>query len=537
MKKFDIFNKKEGARLEDKEKHEKVHKEWNRREFIRTTGLFSFAFSTGLGGFPVLTSADNSMLKMLSSLPEDRILVLINLNGGNDGLNMVVERHNDEYYRIRPDIGVRENNMWHLSDQIGMPLNTQSLRNLWDEGQMKVIHNVGYPNPNYSHFRSSDIWASASDSDTIVNTGWIGRFLEEEYPEFLEAQPTHPPAIQIGVQADLTFRGKDFTSALALSNPEEFYRLASTGNLYPTDNIPNTLYGDELRYVRQTVNSAFRYSDSIRTAFNKGQVNAQYPNHYFARSLEIVSKLIKGGLKTKVYMVSLYGFDTHAGQLDSHPFLMETLANSVNAFYTDLGQELSGRVLSTTFSEFGRTIYENASDGTDHGTGAPMLMFGGNIGQGFVGNPPDLINLDQYGDPFFDVDFKDVYNTILTGWFGFDDRLAEFMIGQKLNKLNGMLPPYKAPEGMNAHSVLFGHRKNPTNKDEVNFQIGTPYDGSYIIELTDVSGQVVRKIAEGFLDGGVHIVSYNFKQKQVRPGKYFAVLRFAGLAHRRVIYV
>lgn len=236
-------------------------------------------------------------------------------------------------------------------------------------------------------------------------------------------------------------------------------------------------------------------------------------------------------------MVSLYGFDTHAGQLDSHPFLMETLANSVNAFYTDLGQELSGRVLSTTFSEFGRTIYENASDGTDHGTGAPMLMFGGNIGQGFVGNPPDLINLDQYGDPFFDVDFKDVYNTILTGWFGFDDRLAEFMIGQKLNKLNGMLPPYKAPEGMNAHSVLFGHRKNPTNKDEVNFQIGTPYDGSYIIELTDVSGQVVRKIAEGFLDGGVHIVSYNFKQKQVRPGKYFAVLRFAGLAHRRVIYV
>lgn len=537
MKKYDIHHKRPGALLADKEKHEEEHKNWSRREFLRTTGLFSFALSTTLAGFPLLAAEENSFLHLFNTHSEDRILVLIQLNGGNDGLNTVIDRFNDKYYQIRPGIAIQENNLWALSDKIGMPLVSDPLRTLWDAGQMKVIQNVGYPNPNYSHFRSSDIWASASPAEEVVNTGWIGRFLEEQNPAFLEAQPVHPPAIQIGVQTDLVFRGENLTSALALRSPEEFYRLASSGNLYNVNGLDNTPAGRELKYVRQTANSAFRYSSAIKDAYNKGQSSVAYLNHYFSQSLNIVAKLIKGGLKTKVYMVNLYGFDTHANQISSHENLMRNLAAGVTSFYEDLGQEKSKSVLSMTFSEFGRTIYENASAGTDHGTGAPIFLFGGEIGQGFIGNPPDLNNLDHYGDPFFEIDFKDVYNTVLQSWFGMDPRLTEFLMGQKQNHLMGMLPPYNAPKGANAFDVIIGHRLDPQRLNTFNIQFGLPASGPYILELTDSSGQVVRKLSEGLKEAGIHIYNFDPQQKSVKPGKYFYRLKFAGKVYRRVIYI
>ncbi|MBK8348529.1 MAG: DUF1501 domain-containing protein [Saprospiraceae bacterium] len=221
-------------------------------------------------------------------------------------------------------------------------------------------------------------------------------------PAFTEAQPTVPPALQIGVQTDLVFQGQNNNLALAISSPNEFYKLAVSGQLYDLTSLDQTPADLSLAYVRQVANSAFRYSQSISNAYNKGRNEVIYPDNNLAQQLAIVAKLIKGRLGTKVFMVYIDGFDTHANQNNNHPVLMQRLSSSISAFYKDLAkQEIDDKVLGMTFSEFGRTIYENGSAGTDHGTGAPIMLFGKGLGKGIVGQPPDLINTDQYGDPLF----------------------------------------------------------------------------------------------------------------------------------------
>lgn len=532
-----IFKKRPGALLADKDKHEEIHKEWSRRSFIKTTGLATFGLSTILGKTPILTAAESAWLSMIQNNHEDKILVLINLNGGNDGLNTVIDRFNDEYYSIRPTIAIQESNLWPLTPNIGMHGATQNLQPLWDNGQMKVIQNVGYANPNYSHFRSSDIWASASESDVVDDTGWIGRYIQEEFPAFLEAQPTTPPAIQIGVQTDLTFKGDEMASALAFRNPGEFYQLASSGNLYPTDHLTNSPYDTELTFVRRTANSAFRYSNTIRQAYNSARSNSNYPDVNLGRSLSIVSRLIKGGLKTKVYMVTIGGFDTHANQADFHALLLQRLADSVSAFYSDLGNELSQKVLSMTFSEFGRTIFENGSVGTDHGTGAPILMFGGQIGQGIVGSPPNLLDLDHYGDPYFDIDFKDVYNTVINQWFGIDPRLSAFMLGNKLQIIPGLLPDYTPPAGANAYIVLLGHKTQPDNRLLIQIQYALLREGDVVLELLDPSGQVIRNLMKDFKEVGTHSFILNRQSLGLKPGKYLYQIKTGGKIYQRPIWM
>ena len=532
-----IFNKRPGALLADKDKHEEIHKEWSRRSFIKTTGLATFGLSTILGKTPILTAAESAWLSMIQNNHEDKILVLINLNGGNDGLNTVIDRFNDEYYNIRPTIAIPESNLWPLTPDIGMHGATQNLQPLWDNGQMKVIQNVGYANPNYSHFRSSDIWASATDSDVVEDTGWIGRYIQEEFPAFLDAQPTTPPAIQIGVQTDLTFKGDEMASALAFRNPGEFYQLASSGNLYPTDHLTNNPYDTELTFVRRTANSAFRYSNTIRQAYNSARSNSNFPDVNLGRSLSIVSRLIKGGLKTKVYMVTIGGFDTHANQADFHALLLQRLADSVSAFYSDLGNELSQKVLSMTFSEFGRTIFENGSVGTDHGTGAPILMFGGQIGQGVVGSPPDLLDLDHYGDPYFEIDFKDVYNTVINQWFGIDPRLSAFMLGNKLQIIPGLLPEYTLPTGANAYIVLLGHKTQPDNRLITQIQYALLREGDVVLELLDPSGQVIRNLMKDFKVAGTHSFILNRKSLGLKPGKYLYQIKTGGKIYQRPLFM
>jgi uncharacterized protein (DUF1501 family) len=533
-----VFDKRLGALLADKEKHEEAHKNWSRRSFIQTSGLAAFGLSTLLGKTPIMAAAENTWLRMLQNIgAEDRILVLINLNGGNDGLNTVIDRFNQEYYRIRPTIAIQESNLWPLNDAIGMHNATQRLRPLWDNGQMRVIQNVGYANPNYSHFRSSDIWATATESNVVGTTGWIGRFIQEEFPAFLEAQPTTPPAVQIGVQTDLAFKSKDISSALAFRNPEEFYQLAASGNLYPTEHLGNALYDQELTFLRRTANSAFRYSNTIRQAYNSARSTSVYPNVNFGRGMSIVARLIKGGLKTKVYMVTLGGFDTHADQFDFHATLMQRLGNAVAAFYEDLGPELSRKVLSMTTSEFGRTIFENGSVGTDHGTGAPMLLFGGDIGQGVFGSPPDLLDLDHYGDPYFEIDFKDVYNTVINSWFGIDPRLSEFMLGQKQQTIPGLLPEYTPPLGANAYIVLLGHRTHPEQRHILQIQFATLRDGDVKLEILDKSGQVIRRVFSTYYQAGTHVYDLNRQKEGLQPGKYLYQIKTGGKVYQRPLYL
>lgn len=531
------YKKRQGASLEHRSAHEKEHQNWDRRKFLKMTGMAALGSAFMLNNSPVQAFSPTPLLNSLNSADcGDRILVLIRLKGGNDGLNTVIHRDNDEYYNIRPTLAVPENGLWALNDAYGMPNEMQALQSFWEEGMMKVIHNVGYPDANYSHFRSSDIWASASDSDELVTTGWLGRLLDRQLPAFQTASPVIPPALQIGIQANMIFRADFGNMALAISNPAEFYQLAQTGQLYTTGTggqSPNEL---ELDYVRTVANSAFRYSESIQDAYNTGSNQAAYPNNYLAEQLTIISRLIKGKLGTKVYMVSIGGFDTHSNQADTHPILMQYVVDSVKAFFDDL--EISGHtenVLAMTFSEFGRTIFENGSFGTDHGTGAPMMIFGKNIGSGFHGEAPDLTNLDMYGDPFYSVDFRSVYATVLSNWLCIPPEVSENALGQSFGIIEDLLPPSSPPIGSNEVGILLGHKAIPGQGPTFDINYGIKQRGRVRIILLNESGQAIRILHDQFEERGSHHFVFHPGSFFVPSGSYFYRLEAGGMAYTRKI--
>ena len=522
----------------DASAHEEEHKGWNRRDFLQSAGLFTAGMAATLGGVPVYALGNAWKMAPLSALESDRVLVLIQMRGGNDGLNMVIDRFNSEYYNIRPTLGIAEANLWALDAKTGMSNRMIDLQPMWNDGKMKVIHNVGYPDPNYSHFRSSDIWASASDTDEYVNTGWIGRYIQHDLPAYFDAQPTVPPAMQIGVQTDLIFQGDEVSLALAVSSPQEFYKLASSGQLYALDQLGEGPRDRELFYLRQVANSAFRYSQSISEAYNKGRNEVNYPNSNLAQQLAIVSRLIKGRLGTKVYLVYIDGFDTHAEQLDRHLGLLNNLSSAVKAFYDDLGKgQMDDKVLGMTFSEFGRTIYENGSEGTDHGTGGPMLMFAKDLGQDIVGNPPNLLEVDQYGDPYFETDFRDVYASVLGQWFGLPKEVTDFIVGKEREGLPGLLPQQAAVIGTENFGALLGHRMDEQRKGILLIRYSVNQGGPAILEILNEGGQVIRTLLNQNIEKGSHTMEVDVVKQALRPGNYTYRLKVGGKIYQRKLVV
>jgi len=531
-----------GTTLSDRAAHEQDHfKNWSRRDFLSATGLMG-AGSLLLGNLPVQAFQPTPLMAALAANGgNDRIVVLIRLDGGNDGLNTIIERGNTAYYNLRPTIGIPDNNLWALSNEYGMPLSTNALQPLWDNGMMKTIFNVGYPEPNYSHFRSYDIVASGSASDVVENTGWIGRFLDNEYAAFLETPPTIPPALQIGVQSNLVFKADQANMALAVSSPQEFYQIAQTGQLYDTSTLGNTPRELELAFVRQTANSAFRYAQTIKDAYTRGKNNVNYPiDNNLAEQMAIVARLIKGNLGTRVFMVRIGGFDTHAEQLDYHQYLLGQLAEAVKAFYEDLSFGNSGleqNVLGMTFSEFGRTIYENASLGTDHGWGTPMMLFGGGIGNGFTGQYQDLSNPDPYTDPEFSVDFRDVYATVLQDWLGNDPNLVNFVMGQPQNTIAGLVPAISPAAGDNEKCALLGHNPNLNTLGVVEIKYAMLQDGPVRLQILDKAGHVLRTLINEYRSRGSYVFNFRPSDWYIAPGAYQYRLQSGGQIFQREIRI
>jgi uncharacterized protein (DUF1501 family) len=527
-----------GATPDNTNAHEQEHNLWSRRDFLSATGILGAGAMT-LGHMGIRAFQPTPLMAAMAGGNNERILVLIRLSGGNDGLNTIIERNNPYYYNLRPTINMPDNNLWALSNEYGMPLNTNALQPLWEEGMMKVIFNVGYPEPNYSHFRSYDIVASASNADVEVNTGWIGRFLENEYAAFLETPPTVPPALQIGVESNLIFKSNAANMALSVNSPQEFYQIAQTGQLYDTSTLGNTPKELELAYVRQTANAAFRYAETIKNAYSKGKNQVDYPtDNNLAEQFAIVARLIKGNLGTRVYMVEIGGFDTHAGQLENHPVLLNRLSTAVKAFYDDLdagNAALSKNVLGMTFSEFGRTIYENGSQGTDHGWGTPMILFGGEIGNGFTGAYQDLSNPDPYTDPAFSVDFRSVYSTIMQNWMGNSPELVNFVMGQTHQVIGGLVPAVAPAAGDNGKCVLLGH--NPGIAGSIEIKFAMLQNGPLRLQLLDPAGQVLRTVLNETRPAG----SYTFLLKPsdwlLSPGTYQYRLQSGGQVFQRSLKI
>ncbi len=527
-----------GASIQDGAAHQKDHSRWSRRDFLVNSGLFTVGSGLLLGSSPVNAFQPSKLLASLSANGCDRTLVLLRLVGGNDGLNTIIHRDNDEYYNIRPTLAVQEANLWGLNDEFGMPNEMIDLQSMWGDGRMKVIHNVSYPDQDYSHFRSSDIWATASDTEDYIYTGWIGRHLDNEFPAYLSAPPTVPPALQIGVSTNLVFRAGHGNMALAISNPTEFYQIAQTGEVYNVDNLGSCANESELTFLRQTANNAFRYSETIKEAYNGGLNEVTYPDNYLAEQLSIVARLIKGQLGTKIYMVSIGGFDTHANQNPYHQELLTRVGTSVKAFYNDLDAgSLSNEVLTMTFSEFGRTIFENGSVGTDHGTGAPILLFGGEeLGSGFVGDPVDLLDVGPYEDPAFSVDFRSVYATVLQDWLCTDPTVTDYVIGQPIDTIPGLVPTGTPPIGSNDTAALLGHNPAPGNPANIHIKYSILRRGTVRLRIFDQAGQELRTLVNAFTERGSYTFDFNPSGYYLPPGNYIYRLDTGGKVYSRPIW-
>jgi len=394
-----------------------------RREFLRHSGgaIGLLAFSQFAPQFLV-----QSTLAAAPAPEKDRsILVLVQLAGGNDGLNTVVPFADPDYYRLRPTLGIPREKALPLGDTAGLHPVCGPLRALFDDGKVAVVQNVGYPNPNRSHFRSTEIWETASSSGAYLSTGWVGRFLDNSCAG-IPADSRDPAAVHISNEVPQSFAGSGShpTFGLVLGNrgrreSEESRRLLA-GMVSPAAAASPDPLGPaagNATFLRHTLMDALVTENKVQRLIGAYGPGTNYPGTPFASSLRSVAALIAAGLPTRIYFVSLGGFDTHSNQVNQHANLLTQLSTGLAAFQRDLEHHgLDGQVTTMTFSEFGRRPAENSSRGTDHGTAAPLFVMGSRVRGGFHGAPPSLQNLARGQDIAFSTDFRQVYATVLEHW-------------------------------------------------------------------------------------------------------------------------
>jgi len=357
-------------------------------------------------------------------------LVVVQLSGGNDGLNTVIPFRNDIYYQKRKNIAIKPQELIKLDDMQGLNPNLSALKEIYDQGWMSIINDVGYPNPDRSHFRSMDIWQTASDANQFLSTGWIGRYLDSN------CQSCKFPytAIEVDDSLSLAMKGKT-KKGIALKDPAALFR--NTNEPFFKEMMNNDkehLDEDNLGYLYKTMIETSSSASYIQNTSKIYQDNFTYPSTGFASQLKTVAKFISSGLKTRVYYVSLSGFDTHVDQTPQQGRLLKQYAEGINAFLKDLKQNNKlDDTLVLTFSEFGRRVEQNASNGTDHGTANNMFLFGGKLKkQGIYNAAPNLQDLEA-GDLKYQVDFRQVYGTILDKWL--DVNNAQ-ILNQRFNTLD-----------------------------------------------------------------------------------------------------
>ncbi len=523
-----------GASLDHGQAHADDHAKWTRRDFL-TAGLAAAGFGFLIGNTPVKAFASHPMLSMLGSLETDRVLVLIQLNGGNDGLNTVIPINNDIYYQRRPGLGIRANDAYVLNPDVALHPGMRGFESMWEEGKMGIVRNVGYTSPNLSHFRATDIMVTGSDSDVLTKTGWMGRFLNGEYPEYQATDFPHPLAVQIGTNQSLLFQGPESGMSMNISSIGLFERLASDGKAYDVHAVPNTLYGQELAYLRSLTNQSYTFAGVVHEASGRATNEVAYPaGNALAANLAIVAKLIKGNLGAKVYMVALNGFDTHANQLTSHDLLMRNLTGAVTSFYADLAKkEMDGKVTAMTFSEFGRRVNQNGSNGTDHGSSAPMFVFGGGVKGGMVGSEPNLSALDANGNLQYETDYRQVYATMMNDWFGVPAAVTTDVFGRQFTKLDLIKEPattgFRTDEGRPNEVTLEQNYPNPFNpRTMIQFTVGTQDLASPHVRLAiyDLMGREIQVLVDGLMPAGEHRVDFN--GSGLASGVYIARLTTGG---------
>ncbi len=482
-----------------------------RRDFLKAGSSVSIPLM--LNGFGLRAIPRNMLAGPMGQ--SDKVLVLVQLNGGNDGLNTIIplERYS-QLSKVRSNILIPESKVILVEDGIGFHPNMQGLKEVYDNGRLGVIRGVAYPNQNRSHFRSTDIWTTGSSADEFKTTGWLGDYFSMQYPDYPDnyPNPEHPDpfALTIGSIVSETCQGLGSNFSLAMTDPFNLSPLPEGA----TGSIPPTNYGSELAFLLEAIKQTNAYAETITEAANKGSnLSTLYPgNNRLAQQLKTVALLIAGGLKTNVYVVTIGGFDTHANQTDAtdptlgeHAELMQQVSDAIHAFQDDLEKlGVDERVLGMTFSEFGRQIASNDSFGTDHGTAAPLILFGSCIEPGFLGQNPEIGDevMPQEGVAM-QYDFRSVYASVLMDWFGISQEQVEeiFFDGvQHLPVIAGC-----ATTSVFDDAELVTDLKvfpNPVTR-QLTIEAGLS-QGTYRISLFDHLGHELRVIASQRFSTGTH---------------------------------
>jgi uncharacterized protein (DUF1501 family) len=502
-----------------------------------------------INGYSVKAFNANSPLiqaLMQTTTETDHVLVIVQLAGGNDGLNMVIPISTySNYFNARNNVAIAQNSILSLSgvSQSGLHPAMTGMQAMFNNGMMKVLQAVGYPQPNFSHFRATDIWMSGSNSNQEVFSGWAGRYLDYEYQDFPASYPNttmpDPLAIQIGSTTSLTLQGPVVNMGMSITNPTTFYNLVNN----TTDPVPNTPAGKELSFLRLVTQQTQKYSTVIQAAANKVTVQNPYPaNNSLADQLKIVARLIKGGLQTRIYMVSFGGFDTHSVQVNAadhntgtHATLLQRVSAAIKAFQDDLQfLSIDQRVIGMTFSEFGRRIKSNSSGGTDHGSAAPLFIFGSNAEPGMLGDNPAIPANATVNDNIpMQYDFRSVYSSLLEKWFCLDKTVVAGLFPPNINTQLQSLPLIKSsatcsggtsslPNNSLGTDGIITNDPNPfTGTTKISFRTA---GGHTLIQIIDTMGRMIKTLLEqDYTAAGVYSVDFN--SETLPPGIYYARLQ------------
>jgi uncharacterized protein (DUF1501 family) len=385
-----------------------------RRKFLQTTIGSSTLLSMGLTAPQFLTCG----ARAAETAPGEKVLVVVQLSGGNDGLNTVIPIADEAYAKNRIVLGIPKDQVLKIDEHFGLHPQMTGFRKLIDDGRLAIVQGVGYPNPDRSHFRSMDIWHTAKSDVEDKTDGWLGRCLDCS----ARTSGGDVPALHLGPNPSPLALNSLKTPVPSIESLESF-RMRSDNGALPLPSLSKLAEAarpdapELLEFMRHSTLSAYSSSEEVQEVLKQEREATGYPAFALAQKLKQIAQLIDAGLATRIYYVSLDGFDTHANQLAGHAALLNELSAGVSAFVDDLARRSQiDRVLVLCFSEFGRRVRENASQGTDHGTAAPVFLAGGGLVPGLIGAQPSLTDLDAEGDLKFHTDFRRLYATLLARW-------------------------------------------------------------------------------------------------------------------------
>ena len=532
----------------------------NRKDFMRLSALMGTGMLVKLNGVPLHAFQGNGFLEeMALKSYNDRVLILIELHGGNDGLNMVIPIDQyGNYYNLRPNIAIPQTGARKyipldltLPDnrKVGLHPDMVGSKAMYDNGDMAVIQNVSYENCNGSHFRSRDIWQMGVNYNEYESSGWMGRYLEHEFPGYPINYPNStvpdPLAIEIGTGVSLAFhRDQGIPAGLSIQNPDAFYDLINSVGVQSPINFPDSHAGDEIEYIMQMEQQSNNYAQRLKNVYDAGSNSSTvYPDLYpfiappgalhnpLAPQLKIISRLLSGGIGTKIFLCRIGGFDTHANQVESnntsmgsHAALMYHISSAVKAFYDDLKNlNLADRVLSMTYSEFGRRAASNASYGTDHGNAAPMLIFGTCLNPGVYGENPDLGNL-QSGNIPMQHDYRQVFSSVVKDWFQASEsaidqvRFQDFMS----SRVDYIQCKELSTSELFKENLWMNCYPNPSSSSTtIDYYLNKA--GHVEIEVIDLTGRSVATPVNTNANEGKHTL--NFDLSNLQNGTYIFVLK------------